>query len=344
MKILGIETSCDEIAAAVVENGNTILSDEIASSVELHKKTGGVVPEIAARDAAEKIQPVIKKAVKNAKCNWKDIDAIAVTNGPGLVGSLFVGMEAARTLSFIHQKPIIPVHHIVGHIFSNLLNTKHKPIFPSLVLTVSGGHNDLVIWQDYLKFKLVGETRDDAAGEAFDKVAKMLGLPFPGGPAISRLAEQGNRNAYKFPRPMSKSDNFDFSFSGLKTAVFYEVKNLTKENKKLTKKQVSDIAASFEEAVIDSLANKLFAVAKKYKTHGIYLAGGVSANTRLKEKIQDFCKKTNIDFFYPSKISHCTDNAAMIASAAYFMFKKFPNKKWKFEDVKLNLNYNLPNI
>lgn len=337
MKILGIESSCDETAAAIAENGKTVLANEIASSVVLHQKTGGIVPEIAARDAAEKILPIIERAFSTANLSWKDIDAIAVTNGPGLAGSLLVGIETARTLAFLHTKPLIPVHHIIGHIYANVLE-REEVIFPALVLTVSGGHNNLILWRDFLDFALVGETRDDAAGEAFDKVAKMLDLPFPGGPAIASLALQGDAKAYKFPRPMQQSGDLDFSFSGLKTAVLYA---LAKE-KHLNEKKKADLAASFQEAVIDSLIFKLKQAAMRFGVREIHLAGGVSANRRLQEKTALLCRKNGWQLLLPVKPIYSTDNAAMIAAAGYFIYQKTPAREWDISKVRLNLQQELP--
>jgi len=337
MKILGIETSCDEIASSVVENGTVVLSNEIESSLTLHKETKGIVPEIAAREAGKKILKVIDNALHKANCFWCDIQAIAVTVGPGLAGSLLTGIETARTLAFIHKKPLIPVHHIMGHIFSNLLNRKLKINFPSIILTVSGGHSNLVLWSDFLQFSMIGETLDDAAGEAFDKVATMLGLPFPGGVEIARLAEKGDENKFNFPLAMKKSANFNFSFSGLKTAVLYK-KIALEKNKKLTFKQKCDLAASFQKAAIDALTLKLFKAVNNFKIKSIFLAGGVSANVKLKEAISLFAKNKNLSFYHPLKNEFCTDNAAMIACCGYFIFKNFP-KQYSWEKVGLNLDF-----
>lgn len=331
MLILGIETSCDETAAAVVENGEKVLSNVIASSIDLHQETGGVVPEVAARDAARKIITVVDKALTDANLTWEQIDAIAVTNGPGLPGSLMVGIETARALAFLYQKPIIPVHHIIGHIYSNVLE-RGLPVFPSLVLTVSGGHNNLVLWRDKLDFELLGETLDDSAGEAFDKVAKMLDLGFPGGPEIARLAEKVNKKAFDFPRPMMQSGDFNFSYSGLKTAVLYEIR----KHEKLNEQMKADIAASFQEAITDSLLFKLKKAVEKYQPQEIYLAGGVSANKDLQAKIADFAERQGLDFFVPVKLVYSTDNAAMIASAGYFILQS-SDRDFNIADVALNI-------
>jgi N6-L-threonylcarbamoyladenine synthase len=341
MLILGIETSCDEIAAAVVKDGREVLVSEVASSLSLHQETLGIVPEIAARDAALKIIPVIETVLTKAELEIEQVDAIAVTSGPGLAGSLLVGLEAARVLAFVHDKPLVGVHHIIGHLFANLLEREQEPKFPSLVLTVSGGHNDLIYWRDWLSFELVGETLDDAAGEAFDKVAKMLGLGFPGGPIISKLAAKGDSKAFDFPRPMASKSGFDFSFSGLKTAVLYkwqELEQVTQDREKL----IADIAASFQEAVIDSLVRKFAKAALKYQPRELYLAGGVAANNLLRIKAEELANKLQIPLWYPKKISFCTDNAEMIASAGYYLFTKLPSKSWDFRAVELSLDFNLP--
>ncbi len=334
MLILGIETSCDETAVAIVKNGKEVISNIIASSIDLHQETGGVVPEIAARDSANKIISVVNKALEEAEIIWQDIDAIAVANGPGLPGSLMVGIETARVLAFVHKKPLIPVYHIMGHIYSNILD-RGVPNFPVLVLTVSGGHNNLLIWKDFLDFEILGETLDDAGGEAFDKVAKMLDLGFPGGPIVSKLAEKGDRQKYKFPRPMAQSNDFNFSYSGLKTAVLYTLR----DEGEITENVKADVCASFEEAIVDSLLIKLKKAVKKYKPTEIHLAGGVSANKRLQEVVGDYCEKNKIKFLKPAKMIYSTDNGAMVASAGYFIYKKSPTKNWRFEDVKLKLDY-----
>lgn len=330
--ILGIETSCDETAAAIVENGVKVRSNVIETSVDFHAQTGGIVPEIAARDAEKKILPAIKSALKNAKMDFSQIDAIAVTTGPGLVGSLLVGVAAARTLAFLKKKPLVPIHHITGHICANRLNEKQKPDFPALVLTVSGGHTELFLWKNDFDFEFLGATIDDAAGEALDKAARMLGLGFPGGPAIEKLSQNIDDQKYDFPRPMRRADGFDFSFSGLKTALFYEIKktkNLEKERKFL--------AASFETAVVDALFWRLKKAAEHFQIREIHLSGGVSANQKWRQKIQKFCAEKNLNFRAPEKI-FCTDNAAMIAAAGFFKIQKFPAKKWNWKTVDLALS------
>lgn len=326
MKILAIETSCDETSCAVVENGKKVLSNIIASQIDLHAKTGGVVPEVAAREHVLKIIPVLEECFETANCKWKDIDAVAITRGPGLVSSLIIGTETANVISYVKNLPLIPVQHIVGHIYSNWLDIENDVQFPVLVLTVSGGHNELILMSGHHTFEILGETRDDAAGEAFDKVARLLGLGYPGGPAISKIALTGNVGRFKLPiakTGQSKGlaeESFDFSFSGLKTAVLNE----TKKTSVIDEKFKADLAASFQEAVVSALSQKLILAVKKFpNVKEVHLAGGVSANKHLREVV---AKKlpTTFKFRYPKLISYCTDNAAMIASAAFFAYKKNP--------------------
>jgi N6-L-threonylcarbamoyladenine synthase len=337
MKILAIETSCDETSCAVVENGRRVLANVISSQIDLHAKTGGVVPEVAAREHVLKMIPVLEETLEVSGCGWEDIDAVAVTQGPGLVSSLIIGTETANVISYVKGLPLITVQHIVGHIYSNWLVGEGRgdvePKFPLLILTVSGGHNDLILMKDHFKFEVLGETRDDAAGEAFDKVAKILGLGYPGGPAISKIAVEGDENAFKLPKIYLDKDSFDFSFSGLKTAVFYEVKNFIKKHGikdeyGIPHKFKADLAASFQKTAVEVLSDKLIAAAAKYPVKEIHLAGGVSANRKLRqvcaEKITKIFPK--IKFRFPATIPFCTDNAAMIAAAAYYSFKKFPTK------------------
>lgn len=327
MKILAIETSCDETAAAIVEDGYNVLANVIASQIDLHAKTGGVVPEVAARCHVLKMPAVLDECLEEAKCNWDDIDAIAVTKGPGLVSSLIIGTETASVISYVMNKPLIPMQHIVGHVYSNWLNVEEEIQFPVLILTVSGGHNELILMRGHHNFEVLGETRDDAAGEAFDKVARLLGLGYPGGPAISKLAEKGDAKTVKLPRIMLEKGSFDFSFSGLKTAVLNEVK---RNEGKISEKMKADIAASFQEAVVEVLAEKLILAAKRFPVKELHLAGGVSANKRLRETVLE---KLEVEkpgmkatFRFPKSIAYCTDNAAMIASAAYFGYVKDPKK------------------
>lgn len=310
MRILGIETSCDETAAAVVKDGIKILSNVVASSVEIHQKTGGIIPEVAAREQVRCIIPVIKEALTSK------IDAIAVTIGPGLIGSLLVGIETAKTLAYVWKKPIIPVNHLQAHLYANWLENK-KPQFPTIGLVVSGGHTDLVLMKDHGKLKWLGGTRDDAAGECFDKTARLLGLGYPGGPAIEKTAQKGNPQAFDLPRPMIKQKNFDFSFAGLKTAVL----RVTKEQKTKIKKE--DLAASIQQAIIDVLVEKTVRAAEKYRVKSVLLAGGVAANRRLREKM-----KLEINLFVPPP-KLCTDNATYVASCAYFNYQPISWQKIK---------------
>lgn len=323
MIILGIETSCDETAAAVVKNGTEILSSIIASSVEMHKKTGGIIPEQAARQQIVSIIPVIETAIKDSGVPKDAIDQIAVTYGPGLIGSLLVGVETAKTLSYAWNKPIVPINHLVGHIYASWLTESKKPVFPALALVVSGGHTDLVFMKGHGQIKWVGGTRDDAAGEAFDKTARLLGLPYPGGPAISRAAEKylkSNPVAIldMFPRPMIDRNNFDCSFSGLKTAVLTKVGTLNK-SKPISKKKVEQLSAEVQEAIVDVLVTKTINAVEKYKPKSLLVTGGVAANKRLKEKFESEINSNDLNakLFIPPP-SLCTDNAAYVASAAYF--------------------------
>jgi len=326
MKILGIETSCDETAVAVVEDGTKVLSNVIASSVDLHKETGGVVPEVAAREHIRQISPIIDKAISDAGTDWSEIDAIAVTHAPGLVTSLIVGVNTAQTLAYIYKKQLIPVHHVAGHIYANFLERQTSNVqFPILVLTISGGHNELVLMKGHHDFQVIGETLDDAAGEAFDKVARLLNLGFPGGPIISKRAEEGDPTAFDFPRPMLDEDNkYNFSFSGLKSAVKREVDQLDMSNVKGSASGgsiVNDLCASFQSAVIDVLADKLVMAADEFKVKSVHLAGGVSANQLFRKTVRERLSD-NIQLLWPEKMIYCTDNAAMIAGAAYFCPKK----------------------
>ncbi len=317
--ILGIETSCDETAAAVVEDGVKVKSSVIASQIDLHAKTGGVVPEVAAREHVLKIVPVIDEALQQAGCGLADLDAIAVTQGPGLLSSLITGFTAARTLSQVLGIPLIPVNHVAGHIYSNWLDLPsiNEVQYPVMTLTVSGGHNELVLLKGHLDFELIGETLDDAAGEAFDKVARLLGLGYPGGPAISKKAVDGNCEAYAFPRAMLKSGDFNFSFSGLKTAVLQSLPE------QLTDKVKSDIAASFEQCVAEILTTKLVRAAQKYNVREIHLAGGVSANRRLRKVVEEMIKQNQLEatLRYNGNLQYCTDNAAMMAGVGYLYFQ-----------------------
>lgn len=321
MKILGIESSCDETAASVVENGRTICSNVINSQIDIHAVYGGVVPEVAARSHIEFINPVINQALKDANCTWDDIDAIAVTYAPGLIGSLLIGTLAARTLAVLKNKPIYPVHHIEAHVYANFLN-KTVPEFPILALIVSGGHSQIMLFHGHNNYEILGQTQDDAIGEAFDKVAKIIGLPYPGGPSIAKAALSGNPIAYKLPK--AKLDGkYDFSFSGLKTAVLRAVQHevgvdITFPSSGLAEllndAQRNDFAASFQRIAIETLVDKTELAFNNFKPKSVVIAGGVAANTELRNSLS---KRLQINITYPS-IDLCTDNAAMVACLGYY--------------------------
>lgn len=328
--ILALETSCDETAAAVVIGGK-VKCNVIASQAKKHEEYGGVVPEVAAREHANVIIPTINLALKKAKITLKDLDYIAVTQGPGLATSLMVGIDTAKALGAALNIPVLPINHMEGHIYGNF--SDKVPAFPSLCLTVSGGHTMLVQIKNHGSYRIIGETLDDAAGEAFDKTAKMMGLPYPGGPALSRLAEQGNPEAYNFPRPMLKHDNFEFSFSGLKTSVLYTIQKI----KKLDEKTKTDLCASTQAAILDVLEAKLEKAIIRFKPKSVLLAGGVAANKPLRERFNKLAKKYKLKGFIPP-FEYCTDNAAMIGLAAHYRIKA---KKTKFPKV-FRANPNLP--
>ncbi|PKM93384.1 MAG: tRNA (adenosine(37)-N6)-threonylcarbamoyltransferase complex transferase subunit TsaD [Firmicutes bacterium HGW-Firmicutes-1] len=315
--ILAIESSCDETSAAVVVNGTKVLSNIISSQIELHKRYGGVVPEIASRKHIEKINPVIQEALDEAHITFEELDAIAVTYAPGLVGALLVGLASAKAIAFASNKPLIGVHHIEGHICANYIeNPEFKP--PFICAVVSGGHTHLVYVKDYGDYEILGKTRDDAVGEAFDKVARTIGLGYPGGPKIDALAKSGNSKAIDFPRSYLEAGSYDFSFSGIKSAVLNYI------NQSAMKKETiceADIAASFQAAVIEVIVNKTIKAAKEHNINQIALAGGVAANSKLREEMQRACDEEKIYLQYPSMI-YCTDNAAMIGSAAYYDYLK----------------------
>ncbi|MDO8686158.1 MAG: tRNA (adenosine(37)-N6)-threonylcarbamoyltransferase complex transferase subunit TsaD [Clostridiales bacterium] len=317
IKILAIETSCDETSAAVVSNGRYILSNIVASQAELHVRYGGVVPEIASRKHVELFLPVIEKALDDAGQKPEDISAIGVAHGPGLAGALLVGLMAAKTIAYVLGKPLIGVHHIEGHIAANYL--KFPDLEPPFVcLVASGGHSHIVHVRDFTEFQVIGRTRDDAAGEAFDKVARVLGLPYPGGPNLEKAAVSGNRAAFKLPVTYFNDGSFDFSFSGIKTSVVNLVNSIRQKGAEVP---VSDIAASFQEAVTGMLATNAIKAANKSNCGKIVLAGGVAANKALREKITNMSKNEQLTPYFPD-ISLCTDNAAMIGSAAYFHLLK----------------------
>ncbi|MDD4085265.1 MAG: tRNA (adenosine(37)-N6)-threonylcarbamoyltransferase complex transferase subunit TsaD [Acidaminococcaceae bacterium] len=316
--ILGIESSCDETAAAVVKNGRIVLSDVIASQIDIHRKFGGVVPEIASRKHIEKVMPVIDEALSRAGVELADIDAIAVTYGPGLVGALLVGLSAAKALTFALDKPLIGVNHLEGHVFANFIaDDELEP--PFLALVVSGGHTALMKVADYNSFELLGQTKDDAAGEAFDKIARFMGLQYPGGPEIEKLARGGNPAAVDFPRALL-DQGYDFSFSGLKSAV---INYLHKEKQAGREISRDDVAASFQEAIVDVLVKKSIQALEATGLKKIVLAGGVSANKTLQEELAKAASAVGVSLVYPKQVL-CTDNAVMIACRGYY---KFINKE-----------------
>ncbi|MDZ4227702.1 MAG: tRNA (adenosine(37)-N6)-threonylcarbamoyltransferase complex transferase subunit TsaD [Candidatus Levybacteria bacterium] len=346
MKILAIETSCDETAAAVVsknpkENHVKVLSNVVASSLILHAKTGGIIPDVAAREQLKFIIPVTERAIEDCKLKIETLDAIAVTYGPGLIGSLLIGVETAKTLAYLWKKPIIPVNHLLGHIYANWLITpnekqlttnkklevssqKLEVEFPAIALLVSGGHTDLLLVKNHNDFKWLGGTRDDAAGEAFDKIGRLLNLPYPAGPTIEKLSEGGDVSRFTFPRPMIGSKDFDFSFSGLKAAVWRE----TKITKQFDDKTIADICASVQKSIVEVLVRKTVKAARKYNVKSILLGGGVTANQKLRESLELEARRytLNAKIFCPQKI-FCTDNAAMIGAYACFHPKKTDWKK-----------------
>lgn len=316
MLILGIESSCDETAAAVLSDGKQLLSNVINSQVNEHSKYGGVVPEIASRKHLENICPVVQEALKTADVSLDQIDGLAVTQGPGLVGCLLVGLSFAKAISLVKGIPYVGIDHITAHLLAAFLEEK-KPNFPYVALVASGGHSSLFYVTDMENFRLLGRTKDDAAGEAFDKVGKLLGLEYPGGPIISKRAQEGDPEAIQFPRAWLAPDSLDFSFSGLKTAVANYVHQQKKSKEPLN---IPDICASFQEAVVDVLVTKTVLAAQQNNTNTVVLAGGVGANQRLREILESECRKNNIKIFMPSP-QFCTDNAAMIALAGYHHFE-----------------------
>lgn len=348
MRILGIESSCDETAAAIVEDGRLLLSNVVNSQIDIHKVYGGVVPEVAARSHIEVINPVIDQALTNAKLTWDDIDAIAVTYAPGLIGSLLVGTLAARTLAQIKNKPLYPIHHVEAHVYANFITEQsatqtlplpsRQPQFPMLALIVSGGHSQLVLFKDHGDYTLLGQTQDDAVGEAFDKVAKILGLPYPGGPSIAEAATHGNPHAYRLPKAKLQGA-YDFSFSGLKTAVLRAVQHevgvettfpSTQLSELLNDEQRNDFAASFQHIAIETLVDKAEAAFRDHSPASVVIAGGVAANQELRRQLSDRLP-INIEY---APMSLCTDNAAMIATLGYFYAqKKQPTSPNDFEVI-----------
>ncbi len=326
--ILGIESSCDETAAAVVKNGREVLSNVISSQIDIHTLYGGVVPEIASRKHIERINQVIKQALSDAGVTLKDITAIGVTYGPGLVGALLVGVAEAKALAFASGLPLVGVHHIEGHISANYIQNKElEP--PFMCEIISGGHTHLVIVKDYGEFEILGRTRDDAAGEAFDKVARAIGLGYPGGPKIEKKAKEGNPFAIDFPRAHVAEAQYDFSFSGLKSAVLNYINKANMTGEKINE---ADIAASFQQAVADVLVDNAMAAVKDHSMDKLALAGGVASNKTLRAEFEKACKKNNVSLYCPDPIL-CTDNAAMIGAAAYYEYKKGNLSGWDLNAV-----------
>ncbi len=310
--ILGIETSCDETSASIVKNGNTEIATVVLTQIDIHKDFGGVVPEIASRHHVKNITMVIEDCLEKANMKISDIDAIAVTYGPGLVGSLLVGVEAAKTLAYVNNKPLIPVNHMSGHIYANQLVEPLK--FPLIALVVSGGHTQLIYMEDHYKFKEIGSTLDDAVGECYDKVARVINVPYPGGPTVDKWAHEGE-DTYELPLP--KNDNsYDFSFSGLKSAIINLVHNEEQRGNEIRKK---DLATSFQNTVVEIITKKTMKALKDYNVNNLIVAGGVAANKGLREKLISLCKENNIHLSFP-EMKYCTDNAAMIAASGYYAY------------------------
>ena len=326
--ILAIESSCDETSCSIIKNGYDEISTVVLTQMDIHALYGGVVPEIASRNHIENITIVIEETLNKCGMTMNEIDAIAVTYGPGLIGSLLIGVNAAKTLAYIYNKPLIPVHHIAGHIYANNLV---KPLeFPLIALVVSGGHTDLIYMKEDYSFEHIGGTLDDAVGEAYDKVARVLDVPYPGGPHVDKMAHEGE-NTYNLPMPLN-DDSYNFSFSGLKSAVINLVHNEEQRGNTIRK---NDLACSFQSNVVDILTKKTMKALKEYKVNNLIVAGGVSANKGLREKLTEMANEENINFSYPP-INYCTDNATMIGSAAYFNFIN-----GKVNDLNLNAKPNL---
>lgn len=326
--ILAIESSCDETAASVVRNGREVLSNVISSQIALHTQFGGVVPEIASRKHIEKINQVITQALSDAGVTLEEITAIGVTYGPGLVGALLVGVAEAKAIAYAAKKPLVGVHHIEGHVSANYI--EHPDLKPPFVcLIVSGGHTHLVIVKDYGEFEIIGRTRDDAAGEAFDKVARSVGLGYPGGPKVDQAAKEGNKHAIEFPRAKVEGAPFDFSFSGLKSAVLNYINHAKMTGEEIP---VPDLVASFQNAVVEALVSRAVLAAKEYGYDRLAIAGGVASNSALREAMQEACDKQGIRFYHPSPV-FCTDNAAMIGVAAYYEYQKGTRHGWDLNAV-----------
>ena len=326
--ILAIESSCDETAASVVRNGREVLSNVISSQIALHTQFGGVVPEIASRKHIEKINQVITQALEDAQVTLNDITAIGVTYGPGLVGALLVGVAEAKAIAYAAKKPLVGVHHIEGHVSANYI--EHPDLEPPFIcLIVSGGHTHLVIVKDYGEFEIIGRTRDDAAGEAFDKVAPAVGLGYPGGPKVDKTAKEGNPHAIEFPRAKVEGAPYDFSFSGLKSAVLNHINRAKMTGEEIN---VPDLVASFQNAVVEALVSRAVLAAKEYGFNKLAIAGGVASNSALRAAMKEACDKEGLKFYHPSPI-FCTDNAAMIGAAAYYEYLKGTRQGWDLNAV-----------
>lgn len=315
MLVLGVESSCDETAVAIVRDGKEVLSNVVLSQIDIHTKFGGVVPEIASREHVYNVSMVFEEAFKKANLSPEDIDLIAVTKGPGLIGSLLVGLNAAKTLALIYNKPLIGINHLAGHIYANSI--EHDMKFPSIALLVSGGNTELIYMKDHFDFEIIGETLDDAVGEAYDKVARVVGIGYPGGPIVDKLAHLG-KDTYNLPRVTLGNDNYNFSFSGLKSAVINLNHNAQQRNEEIN---VNDLCCSFQEAVTDVLVSKSLKACREYDVKQLIVAGGVSANKGLKEKLNKENSDSNLEICIPS-IKYCTDNAVMIACAGYYRYLK----------------------
>lgn len=313
MYILGIESSCDETSFSIVKNGREEIATVVSSQIDIHKDFGGVVPEIASRNHVKNVTMVLDECLSDAHMTMDDIDAIAVTYGPGLIGSLLIGMEAAKTLAWLFDKPLIPVHHIAGHIYANSLVKELE--FPLLAIVVSGGHTELVVMKDHYKFKKLGGTLDDAIGECYDKVARVIGLEYPGGPKLDKLAKKGNPK-YKLPMPL-KDDSYNFSFSGLKSAVINLVHNEEQRGRKINKE---DLAASFQKVAVESIVRKAKKAIKEENIKHVIVAGGVAANSGIRDAVTTLGKELNVEVIFPP-MKYCTDNGAMIATAGYYAYK-----------------------
>jgi len=341
MLILGIETSCDETAASVVEDGRRILSNVVSSQVDIHRKYGGVVPELASRKHLEKINFVVEEALSRAGCSFKELDCVAVTNGPGLVAALLIGLATAKAIAYAFELPLVGVNHIEAHIFSNFLEhpdnifSSEKLAPPFIALVVSGGHSDLVFVKDYGKLELLGRTRDDAVGEAFDKVAKLLSLGYPGGPIIDKTARNGNTEAVRFPLAHMKDNSLDFSFSGLKTAVLNFVKN---HNWRTESRLIADVAACFQQAAVEALVENTFCATEEKGMQKIVLGGGVASNSHLRNVFKNRAEEKGVKIYYPPP-ELCTDNAAMVGCVGYY--KREYSAPRPFESLKAEANLEL---